>query len=272
MAVRLILTDIDGTVLPRGAERVSRRLVDACHTATEAGILVGPCTGRGYDWVKPFFWNDPACYATCLATNGQQVYVGGELVLQKTLPASGLRAMLDAVRRVPGAGLLVFDGPQPYLVHGDREALHRVFPAYGKNCIWLDGLPDFEVVKANVFTAGGPADAAELVERLNAEVTALHVDRAMPLFSNVTPTGWDKGAAIGWLCEREGIAPEDVVVFGDANNDLPMFAAVPNSVAVAGATADAAAAARWHTDACEDDAVAAAIEKLAAGADVAAAV
>ena len=55
------------------------------------------------------------------------------------------------------------------------------------------------------------------------------------------------------------------MVFGDAGNDLPLFSAVPNSVAVANAQPEAAAAARWHIGRCEDDAVAAAIEALAAG-------
>jgi hydroxymethylpyrimidine pyrophosphatase-like HAD family hydrolase len=44
-----------------------------------------------------------------------------------------------------------------------------------------------------------------------------------------------------------------------------MFEAVPNSVAVANATDEAAAAARWHIGRCEDDAVALAIEALVAG-------
>lgn len=268
MAIRLLLTDIDGTVLPRGAERVSERLVRAMRAAVDAGMLVGPCSGRGYSWVQPFFWNDPACYATCVATNGLQVYLGGECVLQKTLPADGLARMLDVVRSTLRAGMLVFDGALPLLVHGDRDDLARVFPAYGASCKRVDSLPDFPVIKANVFTGGSPEDSVALVGRINAEVASLDVDHAMSCFSNVMPRGWNKGAAIRWLCEREGIAPEEVVAFGDANNDLSMFAAVPNSVAVAGATPDAAAAARWHIGRCEDDAVAAAIERIVAGAEL----
>ena len=106
---------------------------------------------------------------------------------------------------------------------------------------------------------------ADLVARLNAEVTAFDVDRAMPAYSNVMPRGWNKGSAVRWLVERLGVGLDEVVVFGDANNDLPMFSVVPNSVAVAGASSEAAAAARWHIGACEDDAVAAAIEALARG-------
>ena len=54
-------------------------------------------------------------------------------------------------------------------------------------------------------------------------------------------------------------------MFGDAGNDLAMFEVVGHPVAVAGATPEAAAAARWHIGRCEDDAVAQAIEALAAG-------
>ena len=55
------------------------------------------------------------------------------------------------------------------------------------------------------------------------------------------------------------------MVFGDAGNDLSMLSHVPDSVAVANATPEAAAAARWHIGACADDAVADAVLALARG-------
>ena len=54
-------------------------------------------------------------------------------------------------------------------------------------------------------------------------------------------------------------------MFGDANNDIEMLSAVPNSVAVASATADAKAAARWHIGPVEEDAVPHAIAAIARG-------
>ena len=56
-----------------------------------------------------------------------------------------------------------------------------------------------------------------------------------------------------------------MVVFGDAGNDLTMFSVVENAVAVANATPEAAAAARWHIGRCDEDAVAATIEQIVAG-------
>ena len=265
MAVKLILTDIDGTILPRGEKVVSLRTRAAFHAAFDAGIVVGPASGRGRAWLPGFFAGDGACCATALATNGMQVYLNGEKVLERSLGRDALERVREVVAGTPRAGLLVFDGLTPLLVEGSVADLAVAFPSYAETCVAVDALPEFPVVKANVFVGTSPDDAARLVGRLNAEVPELDVDRALPTYSNVQPRGWNKGEAVRWLAERMGVGVDEVVVFGDADNDLPMRRAVPNSVAVAGATPEAAAAARWHIGACEDDAVAAAIEALARG-------
>ena len=60
MPVKLILTDIDGTILPAGERAVSPRTVAAFHAAIDAGMLVGPASGRGYAWIPSFFGGDEA--------------------------------------------------------------------------------------------------------------------------------------------------------------------------------------------------------------------
>jgi hypothetical protein len=160
------------------------------------------------------------------------------------------------------------------------EDLSAGFLTYGRACRHASGgrglgLPGFHVSKASAFLSArrpdgtlGPAEEGptrELVGRLNALACGLDFDYPQPGYSNVMPTGWSKASGIRALVEAMGISMEQVVVFGDAGNDVPMFEAVPNSVAVANATDEAAAAARWHIGACEDDAVAEAIERLAAG-------
>ena len=59
--------------------------------------------------------------------------------------------------------------------------------------------------------------------------------------------GWDMGVAM--------------------ENDLAMIRAVPNSVTVANADVDVAAAARWHIGDTQEDAVAVALEQIAAAAE-----
>ena len=261
---KLILCDIDGTILPKGNPQVSQRTIRAFHAALDAGIAIGPASGRGIDWIPPFFGGDSACCATCLATNGQQVYLGGKLVHEERQPHDALVRLAAMLATVPQSGMLCFDGGTPLLVAGSREDLRLPFPAYAEKCVPVDAVPDV-VVKANVFVDTDEAGTRDLIARAAREVPELDLDYAHAGFSNVMPHGYNKGSGARMLCELLGIDTDEVVVFGDAGNDLPLFSAVPNSVAVANAQPEAAAAARWHIGRCEDDAVAAAIEALAAG-------
>ena len=99
MAIKLILTDIDGTILPYGKKTVTSRCVDAFHAAMDAGILVGPASGRFYPWIPEFFGGDASCCATAIATNGSQVYLEGKGALQKEVDSACVQRAMEVLRR-----------------------------------------------------------------------------------------------------------------------------------------------------------------------------
>lgn len=263
--IKLILTDIDDTVMPRGMTAVSERTVRAFRAARDAGITVGPSSGRGRAQIAPFFRNDEACFSTAITTNGLEIYAAGEKIAEHRLPTASLEQALSLVSASPRTGMLYFEGSQPYLVAGDREVLGLTMPGYAARCIDADGLPATPVLKANIFLDADFYETAAFAATLNERVDGLDFDVPLPGYLNIMPSGWNKGSAVLALCEHLGIGTDEVAVFGDAGNDLAMFRVVENSVAVANATPEAAAAARWHIGACADDAVAASIEALAAG-------
>lgn len=263
--IKLILTDIDDTVMPRGMTAVSERTVRAFRAARDAGITVGPSSGRGRAQIAPFFRNDEACFSTAITTNGLEIYAAGEKIAEHRLPTASLEQALSLVSASPRTGMLYFEGSQPYLMVGDREVLGLTMPGYAARCIDADGLPATPVLKANIFLDADFDETAAFAAMLNERVDGLDFDVPLPGYLNIMPSGWNKGSAVLALCEHLGIGTDKVAVFGDAGNDLAMFSVVENSVAVANATPEAAAAARWHIGACADDAVAASIEALAAG-------
>lgn len=265
--IKLILTDIDGTILPYGQAEVDEGTRAAFHAAQDAGIHVGPCSGRGREWLRPLFAGDEACYDTAIATNGLQVYLDGRCVHEVTFDRAALERVRTLLADVPGSGLLCFIQGVPHLACGTREDLAVAFPRYADPSLLVPegDVPEEPVGKANVFIAAGLDETKALVDRLNREVEGLDFDVPQPGFSNVMPAGYNKGSAIDILCRELGCSLEQVVVFGDAGNDLTMLRHVPNSVAVANATDEAAAAARWHVGSCEDHAVATAIGALARG-------
>ena len=263
---RLILSDMDNTILPKGEKTVSARTHEAFLKALSAGLPIGPSSGRARSWVPPMFSEDEACCATAVATNGLEVYLEGRCIHHEYFSHEALLGLLDVLGKHPGCGLLCFQDSRPYIVRGTKEELAQSFPAYAETADVRSTLPEGAITKVNVFQCGiTRAETQELVDALNAEAEGFDFDVAFPGYLNAMPAGWNKGRGIKVLCEAIGCSTDEVVVFGDANNDLAMFEAVPNSVAVSNATAEAAAAARWHIGACRDDAVAQAIECLAEG-------
>ena len=264
--VKLILTDIDGTILPYGQRQVSKACVEAFRTAIGAGIHIGPASGRGQRWMAPLLGGDEVLCATALASNGMEVYLDGKRIHAEVLDRGVLRCLAQVLRAIPGTGLVCFDDATPLLVAGSQADLACCFAPYAKRSVPVDDVPDCEVVKANVFFDGDISQMHDLADRLGRVVGALSFDVPQAAWLNVMTRGWGKGPAIDVLCERLGIDLTQVAVFGDGGNDVSMLSHVPLSFAVAGASADALAAAHHRIGACEDDAVAAAIEALAAGA------
>lgn len=263
--IRLIMSDIDSTILPAGQVCVSKRTVAAFHAARAAGMVIGPASGRGRQQIPPFFGGDASCCDTCIATNGLEVYHEGKKICERRPSRAALERLVEVLAEEPHAGLVAFDGAQPYVCSGSVDDLAAVMPGYAKASRPLGALPAFDVLKANVFAPRDMPATVELCDRLNREIDGIDFDVPMAGYLNIMPAGWNKGAALGYLCEYLGIATDEAVVFGDAGNDLAMFRVAGHAVAVGNATPEASAAARWHIGRCEDDAVAAAIEELVAG-------
>lgn len=78
--IKLVLTDLDNTIVPFGAEEVSDRGMHAIHALADQGIRFGPASGRALGSLRRFFRFDDVCTQTAVASNGLEVYADGQLV------------------------------------------------------------------------------------------------------------------------------------------------------------------------------------------------
>ena len=72
----------------------------------------------------------------------------------------------------------------------------------------------------------------------------------------------NKGTALAFLGQRWGIEPEEMMAFGDSDNDLDMLAYVGESYAMAGSPASVMAVARHQAPANDDSGVFQVLEKM----------
>ena len=262
--IKFVLSDMDNTLIPFGNELVSQRTIDAIHACQEQGIDVGPASGRDRGELSSFFGGDASCYNTGVLVNGQRIYYLGEIVYEKTLPRDELRAVERLVAPLEGCAFITYRDNN----FGDwvGEPRERLGAMYGRSFMCggrrHEMLPDYPVVKAGIVCLD-PGRLTQLQRQLGEMCPDLIFPNTVVNWMDVSLRDWNKGDGVKILQRVLGLADEEVCVFGDADNDLGMLNAVPNSCAVANANENAARAARWHVGASADDGVAIALEQIA---------
>ena len=247
--IKLALTDLDDTLIAFGTPSATKRSRDAIHALLAEGLHFGPVTGRLPVDMGWMFDDDEPCYATGAFSNGQIVRVDGETVRTVTLDVAALERLESVLDSFDSDAYLALYHPwtagETAYVTQRAERLLANPPETYKRSIENDapepgGTPGY--VKANVQCACSRERMVELRDLLREEVPEFDIvfPSAVAPVLDIMPAGWNKGEAVKLLCEHVGCGLDEVVVFGDANNDLTMFASVPNSVAVAGATPEAA--------------------------------
>lgn len=271
--IKLVLSDLDNTLIPhrRGEAFHDAALSDeglaAIRALIDAGGHFGPVTGRAPSSMADTFRNESWTYSTGAYANGQLVCVDGEVVHREWTPAEPLQRVSDILDEQPDGFLVFFD------MEGDGPnwGVSRKFRTQDVN------RNDFLRVSRIAPEVEGPTlkaivrfksseDTPRMYDLLRREVPELDFVLPSPegFVIDIIPKGFGKGSAARIMAKALGIGIDEVATFGDADNDISMLEAVPNSVAVANASPGAEAAARWHIGDALDESVAHAIAEIAA--------
>ena len=260
--VRLVATDMDGTLLGPGA-LVGPRTASAVAAARAGGIPVVPVTGR-----PPHALWDLAARAGLgpvgVCSNGAAVVDldSREVLGVDHLPGEMAAALVERARQaVPGVRFAVdnldafhhesdfFDGP----VGWDEQ----IWPTDDLTPVLLSGC-----VKLIARTPG--VSALELIRRLGPVLgQAAHATTSGLDWVDIGVIGVTKATGLARICERLAVAPEEVVAVGDNLNDLPMLSWAGLGLAVANATPEVLDAADAVLPANAADGVAQLLERLA---------
>lgn len=264
MQMRLIATDIDGTLL--GADQVvSQRTIAALRAADEAGVNVVAATGRSH-WSAVPLLEPIGCVRWLLASNGATLFDLEAMEVVERFPIH--RAVVETVvSSLEGEfGSLGYSWETTEGVFQNemfRAIRSRLFPsrkiARRSNASFEAGGED--LVKLMVLHP----DLADLewLEAAGPHVPAdVNVATSGLGFVEFTAPEADKGLALAALCDRLGVAQHDTVSFGDQSNDLGMLRWSGRGYAMANASAPAVDAASHRAPHHLDDGVAQIVEEL----------
>ena len=266
--VRLVVSDIDDTLIPRETHGLPRRTAAAIERFVASGRHFAPITGRSRDDALKMFGDCAVGCATGAFVNGQLGYVDGQVVCSELLSSERLLEVADYLDHcTPAANLLLYQGSSIRALTKKPWRL-KDYPsqenARRSGCI--STLEEPWVEKANIQCACSPQEVSALVARLSRHFEDLDFVQPGEVSEiDVAPKGWSKARGVAVLAQALGVELAQIVAVGDSDNDLTMLDYVPNSYAVASGTATARRTAAYQLPPVNQEPVAQLLEAILAG-------
>ena len=266
MSIRLIATDLDGTLL--GADKeISPRNARALQACMARGVRVMLASGRSLNAVARIAERAGLTGALILSSNGARLdeTARGPLLLENGIAPSVAR---EAAVRLISAGVYVecYSDDVIYMANRVPVKHHNHQPGRA-----ADGATLF-VEDAARFLDEGTAHARKLIvfsddpEQLEKSRMLLHglpLDCSSSDIDNleILAAGAGKGRALQWYAERMNIARDEIMAFGDQTNDLSLLEEAGWPVAMDNAVDAVKARARLIAPHHDRSGVAAIVEK-----------
>jgi Cof subfamily protein (haloacid dehalogenase superfamily) len=258
----LVISDVDGTLVTPD-KRLTERTVAAVRRLHEKGIGFSICSSRPpfglRMMIEPLALKLPFGGYNAGAIVEPDLTVVEQKVIQPEAASEAVRMFRDN-----GVDCWIFTGSEwrianPAGAHVEHET-HTVQTPPTVVPAFTDA--DFAAVGKIV----GPSDDHELVARLTDLLQAAllgraNVARSQPYYCDVIPPGIDKGRLVELLGARLAVPREEILVLGDMENDLQMFAKAGFAVAMGNAADDIKAVADATTLSNDEDGFAVAIER-----------
>lgn len=231
MAVKLIASDMDGTLLDENGQ-VSPETFDLILALRERGVRFVASSGRRYDRLCDFF-SPVKDRMDFVASNGAQVFADGVQIDREVYSHLAIRRLAKTVAMFPNMHLALFDRTKSYLLDDEDKFVREVdkdLPNVER--IYELPSPQVSIIKASIFCDDGNVmDNAYVLQRelgglfTFAPSGSSYIDAMQP--------GISKASGIAQVMEYHGIDASEVMAFGDAMNDYEIIRFVGTGCAMA---------------------------------------
>lgn len=272
MAIKLILLDLDGTLLTSD-KKISPVNYAALERAHQQGVHIVPSTGRFFDGI-PQVVRDLPFVRYAITVNGAQIYDRQEdrILHRAEISPGDAQRIYDRLDTLPVIYDCFMDG-WGYMDRSHYERIDQFIPDPRVNQMVKDlrkPVDDFRLFmrRENRSVQKIQMFFTDMALREKAWAELIEAFPEMAVTSSITNNveinekHANKGEALGILCRHLGLEISQSMSFGDGSNDLSMIRAAGIGVAMANAAQSLLDAADYVTDTNDNDGVAKAIAKF----------
>lgn len=270
MAIKIIATDLDGTLMAPDHLTVTERTKSALLSAHENGVKITIATGRALDFTSGVTSQIPfADYVIC--SNGASVYDrnNDKFIYTNLVSPEITTEATELLKTLPVYYNIYIDGKIYAQKGADKFFNNLALPT--------EFLEDFvsRLIICDDISEQIKGKGAELIDVFYSDEETKKIifdffeDKGLFLASalggvvSATAQGSDKGTALKGLCDILGINSDEAMTFGDASNDATMLRYAYYSFAMENGDDICKKSARFSAPSNAEDGVAQMVEKYA---------
>lgn len=260
---KLIVFDCDGTLL-NSKKEITERTLTAVRAVTARGIKVMLASAR------PFYRLKPILKLLCIDKWDQySISFNGGLITNNTESETVFSGSFSTqeVKDIISIGDALKTNMFLYVRNGifsnvNDEKYKKKNPDVTFEVVDFSSI-DFESAKIyKIAYVNTPEETLRLRTKLQPKMFRdYEISSSVPQFVEIVPKGITKAKALEIVCKRLSLTPEDIIAFGDQDNDIPLLDYAGCGIAMGNSPDAVKEKATFTTSTNDEDGVAVALEK-----------
>lgn len=251
--IKLIASDLDGTLLHNGAQELSPYTLDLIHRITQKGIHFIAASGRQYDNERRLFREirDEISY---IAENGSLCIHQGKVISRGIIPDDLAYRIMHEIKKEAGYEIVASREDTCLIEDNDPEFVNHIVNVMHNTTKIVDDItkvegPFLKLAIANMKSR----DFTPFLRHLQKMFSpAVKVVTSGNIWIDFIVPGYNKGTALQTMMDLFGVKPEECMAFGDQYNDVEMLELAGQGYAMSNAAPGIAGHARYVTDSVEE--------------------
>jgi len=260
--IRLLLSDVDGTLVPHD-KILTKRTLKVVKDLHDAGIIFALTSSRPPRGLRMYI--DPLELSTPIgAFNGGMIIEPDQRILAERTIDDEIVATIIGLLDEHDVSVWVYRGQEWYV--RDLDGPH--VPREAEVCQFQPlVVENFDSLSDKVAKIVGASDDVEALTRARTAIQTKVGERvsatnSQSFYLDITNPEANKGAVVDYLSSKFDLATDAIATIGDAHNDVSMFERSGLSIAMGNAEADVKSSAMETTTTNEEEGFARAVERF----------
>lgn len=220
--IKLIASDIDGTLLPEGAKKLNPEIYDLILELKEHGIHFVAASGRQLE-SQMFLFAPIVDHISYISENGAMCQLHGKRHVISEFDRHLALRIIDELDKSPECKVAISTPSTQYIKSGDDDFYNHMTTDLKYHITAIDSFKEIEepIIKIAFLNIVNHEESFQHFNALFGK--EIKVVNAGNLWIDFISFESNKGTGLKFVLEQLGLTPAEAICFGDQQNDIEML-------------------------------------------------